>query len=377
MEKNPVFTIYTGPLLENYQALYFLKNILTGERDSTKHLWNMFQGVSGETPLYFLKVTHNPALADFFLLPYSYFSFVGRGGSEARAFVANLSLLAEQYKKKLLIFCMDDSDDHIPVSNSIIFRYSQYGYKKRDNEIITPPYPLHFRSSGLEQWREKVFKNITPREKKELPVVGFCGWAGFPSIYRWATYQLRILLADTRQYIFSDIHAELHKNGIYFRRKALRALTGASGIKTNFLIRKSYSAQKGIDGKNTVKPEDAEKEYIENIINSDFVLAPKGHGNASVRFFESLALGRFPVLINTDCELPLRDYIDYKKFVVTVDHTHVNDAEQAILDFYNSLSNEEFQKRQQLARDAFLLLRPGSFLKITLSELKKKQLGSR
>ena len=76
------------------------------------------------------------------------------------------------------------------------------------------------------------------------------------------------------------------------------------------------------------------------------------------------------MLINTDCELPLKDYIDYDKFVVTVDHMNIKNTEKAIIDFYNSLTNEEYKRRQKMAREAFELLRPGSFLKIVLSELK-------
>ena len=373
IQERDTIKIYSG-LLKNYEPLYFLESIFTKEEART-HLWNAFQGVHNDAPLDFLEIVKNPVEADFFLLPYNFFSLKESLDAEAHALIFSLGELAKKYQKKILVFCMDDSDEHVEIPNAVIFRYSQYGYKKRKNEVITPPYPLHDRSPGLEEYRKIAWGAVSLREKGEKPTVSFCGWAGFPSLYRFFTYQTRILFADIRKYILKDQHAELHKRGIYFRRKAVRVLRGASHVQTDFLLRKAYSAQRGFDDKKPIFYEDAEREHIESIINSDFVLAPKGNGNASVRFYEALSLGRFPVLINTDCVLPLKNHIDYSKFVVSVDHTRIHDAERTILDFYNSLSAEEFQRRQQLARKAFELLRPGSFLKIVLSELKKKEEG--
>ncbi|MDP3725797.1 MAG: exostosin family protein [bacterium] len=362
---NLIITVYIGTPLQGIPTVFFLDKILFPEKHIEQNIWNMFQGVEGEAPFNFLKVVSNPKDADFLLLPHNHFSLKRTSPRDADLLLSHLLACAEQYKKKILIFEQADSDEHIDVPHSYIFRYSQYGYKKRENEIITPPYPLHDRSFKLAEYREKTWKEIIPtREKSDKPIVSFCGWADFPSLYRECTYRARVFLAHVKKYIFRDPHAILHLRGLYFRRKAMRSLSNSSRIHTNFLMRKSYAAQKISD--------DAEREYIESILNAHFVLAPKGNGNASVRFFEALSLGRFPILINTDCELPLKNHIPYDKFVVTVDHTRMEDAELAILDFYNSLSNEEFKKRQKMAREAFELLRPGSFLKIVLSELKQR-----
>lgn len=309
------------------------------------------------------------------MLPHNYFSLKRLGEEKSSGYISGFVTLAEQFKKKILVFEMADSDAHIDIPHAIIFRYSQYRYKKRDNEIITPPYPPHFRPVGLDEWRSSVWKNVSLRKKRERPVVSFCGWAGFPSFYRWLIYQAKNFFVLI-QFLMGNTHAPLHGSGIYWRRRALRALAHPTAVDTRFIIRKSYSAQKGLDGANRIDPKHAEKEYVENISNSDFVLAPKGHGNASVRFFEALSLGRIPVLINTECVLPLEKFVDYSKFIVDVDYTRVDKTEQEIMNFYTPLSGEEFKERQKMARAAFELLRPGSFLKVILSELKKKETGS-
>lgn len=372
VKQNNAVTVYVGTRSEDVPALFFLDRIISGKTGETdENLWNMFQGESGEARFDFMHIVSDPSRADFLLLPHNYFLLRKLKGNDANGCVSNLVALARKHEKKILVFGMADSDEHIDIPHSVIFRYSQYGYRKRENEIIMPPYPLHFRPPELAGYRKRVWKNLFLREKREMPVVSFCGWAGFPSIYRSVTYRARILFADIKAHVWRDKHAELHKQGIYFRRAAIRALEHSPFVKTNFLIRKSYSAQKGFDGMNRIQPKDAEKEYIESVCNSDFVLAPKGNGNASVRFYEALSLGRFPVLVNTDCLLPLKECIEYDKFVVIVDHTKIFDIGCAVRRFYDSLSNEEFQKRQKMAREAFLLLRPGSFLKIALTQLKR------
>ena len=371
-EKDSIITIYMGELLKNTPPLFFLEKMLKQEEKTEKNLWNMFQGSPGEASFDFLRIVPNPQDADFLLFPHNYFSLRMETSDTVKSFISHFVTCAEKCGKKILVFAMADSDEAIEIPHSLIFRYSQYRYKKRDNEILTPPYPLHERVAELSRYRERVWKNIILRQKNQKPVVSFCGWAGFPNEYRRFTHGVRTALADFRTYILGDEHAGLHKSGIYWRRKAMRALLGSSRITMKFLVRKSYSAQKGFNGKDSIRPEDAEREYIESILNTDFVLAPKGHGNASVRFYEALSLGRFPVLIDTDCVLPLEDIVDYSQCVVTVPDDRLEDAEKLILNFYNSLSDEQFKERQKMARALFELLRPASFLKIVLSELKRQ-----
>ena len=99
-------------------------------------------------------------------------------------------------------------------------------------------------------------------------------------------------------------------------------------------------------------------------------MAPKGNGNGSIRFYEALSLGRFPVLIDTDCVLPLAEVINYNDFVVKVEYNNLSNLEDRIVKFYKSLTNEDFLRRQHLAREAFELLRPESFFKRILIALK-------
>lgn len=356
--------LYAGEVLENVPVIFPLKNHLQKVAAPAWGLWNFFQGADREPNFDFIKLVNNPDQADFFVLPHNYFSLHKIIGKEKDRYLNNLARAAKRHDKKIIVLAMADSDEEIPIRSAIIFRYSQYGYKKKDDEIITPFYGAPAHSPDFLSAREKIWQNIILRNKTEKPTVSFCGWAGFPSVWRRLTYGSKILWALLNKHLLGNKYAELHLHGIYWRRKALTALANSKLLKTNFIIRKSYSAQKDLAG--------AEKEYVENIINSDFVLCPKGNGNGSIRFFETLSLGRIPILINTDCILPLADKINYKDIVVSVDHDNLGCLEKRILEFYNSLSNEEFQNRQRLARRAFELLMPKAFFRETLNQLKSR-----
>lgn len=372
---SPTVNVYLGEILNDIPVVFILESILHPENVEKRNLWNLFQSGGNRQDFSFFRIVANPQDSDFILLPHNYFILKKKlGETKMNRYVADFVGQAKGHNKKILVFAMADSDEDINIENAVIFRQSQYGYKKRDNEIIMPFYTSPAYSENFLDERERMWRDLVLRQKNVKPVVSFCGWAGFPSLYRHFTYGLHICAQDFKSRVLGDKHAQLHKRGIYFRRKAMSVLRNSKSVSVNFIIRKSYSAQKGRDGKENISPEAAEKEYVDSIINSDFVLSPKGNGNGSIRFYEALSLGRFPVLINTDCVLPLAGIINYDEFVVRVDYRDMDNLERRIVEFYNALSGEEFDRRQRLAREAFEMLRPETFLKLVLWQQKNKMI---
>lgn len=74
-------------------------------------------------------------------------------------------------------------------------------------------------------------------------------------------------------------------------------------------------------------------EYVSLMHMSKFVFCPKGFGLQTIRFYETLAFGRIPVLISNHAKLPLEDEIDYDKFVVKVDENNLKELESKIDEF--------------------------------------------
>lgn len=295
--------------------------------------------------------------ADFILLPHIYSHL-----KKYQSYLASFLSLSKKTEKPLIIFAYGDKDEDVPYGNTIVFRYSQYRYKKKPNDFIMPAY-----SSDLLQGE------LSIREKRDgLPVVGFCGWADYQTNSNLLKASIKHSVIDLRKIAQFRPELESRKKGIYFRKKAIEALSSSSLVKPNFIIRKSHGLHRDtID----FDPEKARLEYIKNITESDFCLSVKGDGNASVRFYEILSLGRIPLFIDTESLLPFEDKINYHSLMPWVDYKNIKDAPRIASQFYESLSNEEFKSIQIKLREVYeKYLRIDSFFKETFrdpEELKK------
>lgn len=316
-----------------------------------------FRAIFDEMDFSFIKVVHTPEEADFFMVPHNY-AFA----QKEKGYIEHFMRLAKKHNKKILLFHYSDESEYKKIPAANVFCVAQYRYKKQDNETIMVPQVY-----GPDVLSDE---NFSVRQKSEKPVVSFCGWSEFQSLRQRIKYYQSLFLADLRKVFLRDPHAGAHKQGIYFRRKAMRALRNSESVGTSFIERDFYVANK--HAKRVMTQDEMRAEYLQNIKESDFVLAPRGDGNFSVRFYEALALGRIPVLIDTECTLPLEEEINYRDFVVIVPHQEAHRVEEYILDFYNKHSPEEFVVAQKKAREAFQkYLRLDSFLRHVLPRLPK------
>ena len=126
-----------------------------------------------------------------------------------------------------------------------------------------------------------------------------------------------------------------------------------STIKTDFILRRGFWAP-GVDRMV------ARKEYFDNISNNIFTLCHRGAGNFSYRFYETLMMGRIPVLIDTDCVFP----IDIHGLCVYCKPG--DDVVQNIREFYGTQNLLEVQKNNRLVWET--KLSPGGWLRTLKNE---------
>jgi len=98
----------------------------------------------------------------------------------------------------------------------------------------------------------------------------------------------------------------------------------------------------------------AKREFIENILKSDYTICMRGVGNYSYRFYETLALGRVPIFINTDCQLPWDEMIQYKGQFPWIDQREIAYAVEKVLDFHHRICPEEFVGLQAKCRELWM-----------------------
>lgn len=207
--------------------------------------------------------------------------------------ISELINLSNQHNKKILLFYNDDNDRIFNFENSIIFRTSLYKSKKPKNYFSLPAFCNDLK-------KECQYKL---RHKNVIPTVGFCGAL---------THDLR--------------------------REIITKLENKKRIIPNFNIRNSFWG-------GDVWGDIVRKEYIENTLNSDFVLCVRGAGNFSYRFYETLCLGRIPLVIDTDIDLPFENYINYNDRILKIPLQDLDKIEDYIFNFWNSINDySELQK---------------------------------
>ncbi|MBU3677755.1 MAG: exostosin family protein, partial [Chitinophagaceae bacterium] len=197
----------------------------------------------------------------------------------------------------------------------------------------------------------------------ERPVVGFCGQATLSKSKAFKEH-IKFLKENLRRFIKQPLRADyepLFASG-FQRARLLKLLEANAQIDTRFIYREHYRG-----GANTA--EEREKttlEYYRNLRESQYVVCIRGGGNFSVRFYQTLLMGRIPVFVNTDCLLPFEDRISWKKQVVWVEWHEREKIAEKILQFHQQHTPESLKALQESNRAIWLndLSLPGMLHKI-------------
>src|SRR5262249_19354536 len=169
---------------------------------------------------------------------------------------------------RTLIVVNHDTSDRLPLSGPVlVLRTSLDGHTRAPEEFALPA------------WHENIVDthlggHLPLREYKSKPVVSFCGLAARtdPHLKRRLKFVAMRTLKRLGYYW-------PHNDGIYLRKLAMSHLNASRLVETSFIVRDAYFG--GIPApKSKVRTE-----YIQNILDSDYVLCVRGNGNFSFRFF--------------------------------------------------------------------------------------------
>lgn len=263
--------------------------------------------------------------------------FQAKENKEAKRLAIEFYQQATKAEKPVVVFFLGPrSDEPIPLKEAIVFRGSLYRSQRQANEFTSP------------LWTEDIvkyyFENILPiRQKKEKPVVGFCGFVQKEQPLMQLKDKLHrgIMFAKTGQIKGSPYL------GHSLRAKAVKYLSASSLVETNFIERTGYAF---LSEQNKAKKEQVRQEFIHNMIDSDYNICCRGSENCSFRLFETLCCGRIPIFIDTDCVLPYDFAIDWRKYCVWIDEKELPFIAEKVADFHSSLSEKDFIDLQHECR---------------------------
>lgn len=359
MNERPFLTLYVDPAWKRERLIHsMLLNPfwgVSGAKDNVALRTQLAKTYQFNTDYY--TITDNVAKADMVCMPYSH-------RDVRRSYPELLLLCAEASSSARIPLLIDGTEDvphRIDIPNTYVLRYGGYRFEKSPQEIIIPP----FANDLLEAHCEG---RLLIKNKETKARIGFAGWSSLTPYQ--ALRSITKELPDRIHGIF-DSRYRTKKKGVFLRARAIRILDRSKMITFNLLSRSSYSghihtAEKDIGV--------MQKEFVNNLIESDYGLDIRGDANASTRLFEILSLGRIPIIIDTERNFPFEDQIDYSKFSLKVDFRDMNRLPELVAEHYRNLTDETFQDMQRKARQAYVdYFRIDALMPHIISELQQKK----
>jgi hypothetical protein len=254
---------------------------------------------------------------------------------------------ANKLEKKVWVYSAGDFGITL---NAVVYTFRLGGFdSKLDDKTFVMP--ALFMDPYLELKTE-----FRPLAKALYPSVGFVGNAN-GSMVKWCKEFLIFLYHISkriRKHFVYD-YQSFYPSSIK-RYQFLMALQKNSEIKTNFIFRKQYRA----GAKTEARKKHTTFEFFENMLTNPYVFCLRGAGNFSIRFYETLAMGRIPFVIDTDIRLPLHNTISWEKHCIIASE---NDFMDKLINFHATISDEGFEQLQLNNRNLWLgcLNREGYF----------------
>lgn len=203
--------------------------------------------------------------------------------------LGEISKYYRAHRQQTLVFVLNDYEEKYHFfSNLIVARTSARAKDLRPNEVVLP---------YIWESPATAFRN-SPRTA--LPRVGFCGLASRP------------------------------------RKAIIKTFATSGAVQCDFIVRDQFWGGAPHNPKLVA-------EYYANMERNQYILCNRGAGNFSIRFYQTLASGRIPVLVNTDMPLPFDDRIPWRELIVF--EKNENDCLARVLEIHQAGEYLNMQNR--------------------------------
>ena len=214
-----------------------------------------------------LKTTSNAEDSDYVLVPHSWRNI--KSNKEYLNYLEKLSLTTP-----LLIVNSGDVSPHCTLKNAVELRMFLHPWERNVRKIVLP-YPVKEKKFVVRGWKFK-------------PRISFMGYV--PKLGPGS------LMGENLQGFRKPM-----KSSVFINRKV--SVLKLSNLNSKFDIhiekRSAFTAYSSNPNLNQHM-----LEYDNELSISDYILCPRGSGNTSIRFFETLSSGATPILIDSGGKLP-------------------------------------------------------------------------
>jgi hypothetical protein len=216
----------------------------------------------------------------------------------------------------LIILNTGDISPRIKISNILEIRTFLHPWENLIRKIVIP-YPAKPKPFKIRKW-------------SPVPTISFMGFVPKLSLGTLTGKHLNSISHPIKSSVFIN-----RKFGTY------RLSRLGDGLYTNSVKRETFTAY----SKNPYLGA-AVLNYEESLMNSDYILCPRGFGNTSIRFYECLSAGRTPILIESNGRLPLvNEEFNWSEHILKVG-IFSNWKSKILSDWESLQKSNEYEKRQ-------------------------------
>ncbi|GGK51741.1 MULTISPECIES: hypothetical protein [Flavobacteriaceae] len=248
---------------------------------------------------------------------------------------------AEKFHKKVFTHTTGDFGVTIPYFKyCIVLRPNGYVSKLPSNHVGIPIFIEDPLKNNKFETKPLFETNI------DTPLIGFCGQTN-ASLLNALKEIGRVCARNLKFYLKLSINSpQKIMSSSYFRGQTLKIIKKSSLLNNNFIERKKYRA--GV--RTSEERAKTTQDFYENIYNAMYTVCVRGGGNFSVRLYETLAMGRIPIFVNTDCLMPLSHVTNWKNHLVWVEENELNTLPEKIVEFHRKYSFREKELRMKQNR---------------------------
>lgn len=249
--------------------------------------------------------------------------------------------------------------EYEPQPGEIVFATSVYQYP--DEKLLPIP-----------TWIYDIGSRINPIPRPAKPTVAFDGNTRYSSKINTLTKPIPVPDALIYRIALSRKLGRALDVKFRFviprllRQRVLKAVRASQNL-NHHLVERDHFFTLGDDER--VK---ARAEYLRSMQEHAYILCIRGDANGDFRTYEVLSAGRMPVIIDTKLQLPPLQGLKWEDFCVFVPLTALDSIGEVIQKFHEKLTEEEFQKRCQMAREAFDQLLPHRFIPHIISQIQSR-----
>ena len=317
-----------------------------------------------------IRVLDDVQRADFILFPFALDRLYQQlGHDQTIAYLRSLPGF-EQGEDRYVFFFKDDIGRALGL-RSVIYRVN-HNLNSMDLNSITLPYffeDVFCESIGLKMRYQVNFVGALVthvfRAYMLLPFIEKQQLPAYDTLLK-SIDRLLLVRRDKNQY------AAVLKKTLTYIRQLFPMETQKFGIKYYFNIIADQYPRLPTAGRQKMKNE------LLTIMNQSMAtLCPRGVGSQSIRFFETLSMGRIPFVISDRYIFPLDHQIDYDQFIFRIKESRIKHLPDEIAGFFERTPVDRIRQMGLLARNTWLSFFAPSkfdrFIELTLFEVLRKK----